>query len=450
MIFNLNQLRTLVENNIITEEKYTSLINYFNNYVYDRNSLSEEDKKFIQIENKKGNYDVFSDKDLLSAKRSSIITSDDFINIYASLKTKNESKLNNDSDNIIFNQQDLSLAQKEGVITNETYEKLLVFLKNVKRKNIAVSKDENITQESKYSLENFLYYFGGFIVIIAMAWFMANIATAIGRGGMFVVSSIYFGIFVFFAQMLWEKNKKTAGGILYTCAVSLVPLIVYSFECMIGIMDNKEYSDFHILIRSCWIFMEIATIVVGVLFIKKREFPLLTLPICWSAWYLSMDIVPLLVGRFDEPTWEMRKFASFIFAIILLFFANKFDRKNKTNFSHWFYIFGATMLWGVLVSVLGLNFDNKGLGEFGEFLLAACGLIYMIASVIMQRKVFMIWGVFGVYGYIGHLGYAIFKDSPIFPIILALFGLSIVFFGVYFAKNCDKLEENLRKLILGK
>ncbi len=103
-----------------------------------------------------------------------------------------------------------------------------------------------------------------------------------------------------------------------------------------------------------------------------------------------------------------------------------------------------------MVLILGFNSDNKGLGEFGEFLLALCGFIYMIASVILQRKVFMVWGVIGVYGYIGHLGYVIFKDLPIFPIILALFGLSVIFLGVYFAKNCDKLEAYLRKLILGK
>lgn len=453
MIFGLKQIKKLVEQNVITEEKYNNLVEYFENYVYDENSFSEEDKKLVRIENKKGNFDIFSDKDLLETKRSGIITSDEFIAILAALKTVDAKQERDLSDISKFSKQDLILAQKEGIISQDTLYKLINFLKNLNSKkndNKVLEVQKDTIQQNKYTVENFLYYFGGFIIIAAMAWFMGNIATTLGKGGMFIASLIYFGIFAFYGQVLWERNKKTAGGILYTCAVSMVPLIVYSFECVIGIMENKAYSDFHILIRSCWIFMEIFTIIVGALFIRKREFPLLTLPICWSAWYLSMDIVPLLVGQIQEPTWEMRKFASFFFAIIMLFFANKFDRNNKKHFSHWLYIFGATMLWGVLVSVLGFNFDNKGMGEFGEFLLAFCGFAYMIASILTQRRVFMVWGVIGVYGYIGHLGYVIFKNSPIFPIVLALFGLSIVFFGVYFAKNCAKLEYDLRKLILGK
>ena len=60
----------------------------------------------------------------------------------------------------------------------------------------------------------------------------------------------------------------------------------------------------------------------------------------------------------------------------------------------------------------------------------------------------MIWGSIGVFGYSGHLAYTVFKDSPLFVLSLVILGLVIIFSGAYYAKNCDKIETNLRAFIL--
>ena len=73
MIFGLDRIKNLAETGVISQEKYDALIKYFDNYTYDENSFSEEDRKLIKAENKKGNFDIFSDKDLLCAKRDVII-----------------------------------------------------------------------------------------------------------------------------------------------------------------------------------------------------------------------------------------------------------------------------------------------------------------------------------------------------------------------------------------
>ena len=192
--------------------------------------------------------------------------------------------------------------------------------------------------------------------------------------------------------------------------------------------------------------MEIATIVAGFVLLKFRKFPLLTLPICYAMWYLSMDIVPLLSGQgFIAPTWGMKNFASCVFALVMLFYAVRldFNKQYKEDFSQWLYIFGATMLWGTTISII-MQYDWYN--EFAYFLTGMFSLAYMIISILIRRKVFMVWGFIGFWSYLGHLAYKVFSDSILFPFVLVVFGLMIIFFGICYSKYCKILEVKLRKL----
>lgn len=350
-----------------------------------------------------------------------------------------------------FNELDLLKAQKAGVISSETFAKLLEYLKNSTNGDIVPnnSNSSNLTRKtSKFNIENFLYYFGAFIIISTMVWYLGSIWDKFGHGGLLVISILYFVLFIIIGNFFWKKDKKTPGGLLYVCAVSVIPLLVWAFECLVGIMPKEldTYSDFHVFIRQGWIMMELATISVGCIFLKYRKFPLLTLPICYSGWYLSMDIVPLCLGQAIEPTWGMRNFATVVFALLMLGYALKLDNKKQgtEDYSHWLYIFGATMLWGVIISILAqFELDN----EFAYFLTAIINLAYMFISILLKRKIFMVWGAIGFWTYLGHLAYEIFADTPIFPIVLILFGLLVIFFGIYYSQNCKILEEKLRNYL---
>jgi len=90
MIFLLKQIEKIAEKNIISKDTYNKLIEYFENYTYTDNSFSEEDKKLIKIENKKGNFDIFSGNDLLNAKKNGIINNTEFTDILTALKQNHE------------------------------------------------------------------------------------------------------------------------------------------------------------------------------------------------------------------------------------------------------------------------------------------------------------------------------------------------------------------------
>jgi hypothetical protein len=54
----------------------------------------------------------------------------------------------------------------------------------------------------------------------------------------------------------------------------------------------------------------------------------------------------------------------------------------------------------------------------------------VLASALLNRRVFAIFGAFGVFGYLGHLSYSVFADSLGFPFALILIGLLIIFSGI--------------------
>lgn len=355
-----------------------------------------------------------------------------------------------------FDEKDLILAQNKGIISTDVFLKLLNFLVDLHKDELPAQNKTDVNEQKlqpqpqkKFTIENFLYYFGALIIMLAMGWFLGSTWGAFGHGGLFVISLLYFGLFTFVGNILWHSGKITPGGLLFTCAVCIVPLAVWAFENLVGIMPKelKDYSDFHVLIRFGWIFMEIATVLVGLLFIKCRKFPFLTLPICYALWYMSMDIVPFCLGHTDAPTWGMRNFATAVFAVLMIGFALKYDKKTEEDFSKWLYIFGGTMLWGVIGSVmLQLKLHN----EFVYFITALINFGFMIFSIVVQRRIFMVWGAIGFWGYIAHLAYKIFSDSPLFPFVLVLFGLGVIFSGIYYSKNYEEIEQNLRSVILGK
>ena len=59
----------------------------------------------------------------------------------------------------------------------------------------------------------------------------------------------------------------------------------------------------------------------------------------------------------------------------------------------------------------------------------------IVIGATLMRRVFVIFGAFGVAGYIAHLADYVFKDSMMFPLILTLLGLLIIWLGVKWQRN---------------
>jgi len=289
---------------------------------------------------------------------------------------------------------------------------------------------------SKFDFAHVAYYFGAMIVISAMAWFMTLAWEMFGGAGIFLISLLYMFFFSLAGRTLWFKdNLYVPGGLLFTMAVCMTPLMIYGLERFLGFWpqgDPGSYADYHIWVKGSWFVMEIGTILAGLAALRFVKFPFLTAPIAFTLWYMSMDLTPLLFGKW-EYSWEERAIVSICFGLLILLAAYLLDRRTEQDFSFWLYFFGMLSFWGGLTSL------DRG-SEWGRFLYCLVNLFLMILSVLLNRRVFIVFGSIGVFGYLGYLSHHLFRNSVFYPFGLTLLGILVIYLGVQYQKHRQRLE----------
>lgn len=276
------------------------------------------------------------------------------------------------------------------------------------------------------SISKLLYYFGALIVISAMTWFMGLGWKAFGGGAIFLISLLYAILFTLAGAKLWKKEGlKIPAGLLITMAVCMTPLAIY------GLLPHYSVEN--------RIFMEIGTILVGLIALRYYPFPFLTAPIFFAAWFLSMDIDSVLFR--SEGALEQRGWISLIFGLFVLLIAYIIDLKKKAPWGFWAYLFGTLTFWGGLSA---LSFNR---GEIVLFLYLLINITMMVKSILLKRKVLMVFGALGTFLYFSHLAYDLFENSIFFPFVLTFLGLVVIYLGVLYQKNSQRIEKKMNDLI---
>jgi len=296
---------------------------------------------------------------------------------------------------------------------------------------------------SKFNIENLAYYFGALIIMSAMGWFMTDAWDSIGGLGISFLGVIYFVIFLFVGRHLWfHKQLSIPGGLLITVSIWVIPLIIFGLEKYTGLWPQDaqgNFQDYHVWIRGSWIIMEIATIIAGLIAIKFVRFTFLSFPIAFSLWYLSMDLTPILLGT-TEFSWEQKQLVSVYFGLTILIFSYLIDKKTKDDYAFWGYLFGMLAFWGGLSSM-----DSDS--ELNKFMYFLINVFFILFSVIIQRRVFIIFGSIGVFSYLGHLAFKVFEDSLLFPIALSALGIIIIYLGIAYNRNKKYIDEKMSELL---
>lgn len=191
----------------------------------------------------------------------------------------------------------LESARINGVITAEQVK----MLQNVFEKELPKVGPGRLATfwhsfRSNLSFMNALYFAGGIIIILAMTLFM-------GVGLLvhpFVLSLIAFVYFCFFYiggayAFSISQNWEVLGGVLGTVAVAMSPLFTYGMLEGMGLWKSPPYDYFN-YIDERFIFLETAVFLTSLFVVWKIPFGFLLMPAAFSAWMLTMDIVPLIFG----------------------------------------------------------------------------------------------------------------------------------------------------------
>jgi hypothetical protein len=295
-------------------------------------------------------------------------------------------------------------------------------------------------ERARFTGTNVAYYFGGFLVIGAMTFFMGEGWATLGQGFVLAMAVLYgVGLFALGRFLYRKPATRIPGGVLATAAVCMIPLAVYAVESLAHVWQEGnpgKYGAFYTLVHGSWIWMELATIAGSLVALRFVRFPLLTLPAAFALWFLSMDGVSVITGKdhdFSQMQWTSLWFGTAMIAVSIAI-----DRRTREDFAFWGYLYGTIAFFG---GAGGLLWDSGP----HRFLFALVSLVAIVLAIVLGRRVLMVFGTFGVAGYLGYLAFDVFSFSLLFPFALTAIGLGIVAAAIAYQRN----EARIRARVLG-
>ena len=301
--------------------------------------------------------------------------------------------------------------------------------------------DEAHPARARFTGLNVAYYFGALIVIAAMGWLMTLGFQAMGPFAVFFIAVAYALVFVRFGERL-KAELPIPAGLLYTMAVCMTPLAVWGLERGTKFWPDSDpgnYRDFFPYIRSSWIWMEAATVVAALFALRRMKFSFLVAPAAVALWFMSMDLAAYLGGHANWD-FELARSVSLWFGLGMIFVAYLADRRTEVDLSFWLYLFGMIAFWGSLSAM------DSG-SEWRRLAYCGLNLFFIIVSVALRRRVFLIFGALGVNAYLVTLAYRVFESSVLFPFALTALGLGVIWGAVRYQRNRDRVDAWLASLI---
>ena len=283
------------------------------------------------------------------------------------------------------------------------------------------------------------YYFGGFMILLAYTIFMGLQWESLEFTGQIAIS--LFTIIVLWAigYFLQRNGFRIAGGLLIFAGTGIVPLFVFTVQRALGIWPDDQtyaYMEFYRIVAQTWILLELISIGVAVIVIWRVRFTLISLLIAFWTWFLSMDIT-----RWGSQsaywTWSDREqIVSTTIGVGMLGLGVWLQRRTKQDYSFWFYLFGHII---VLSHLSALTLNREG---FLGIVYLAVYLSFVVASVWLQRRVFLVFGAVGCYSYLSYLAFQVFQGALGFVFALGVIGLLIVLTAVGYQKYLRSRLEN--------
>jgi hypothetical protein len=291
---------------------------------------------------------------------------------------------------------------------------------------------------SGFEIAHISYYLGALLIIGAMGWFITNGWDRLPGSTIMAIAVGYGILFGATGSLLFQRAAtRMPGGLLTTVAICMTPLAVYGLERTLGwwpANDPGSYSRFHPYIHASWVLMEVATIAVAGIGLWFTRFSFITAPAAYALWYLSMDATAWFFGTQWNFHQECR--ISIVFGLGMLVLAYLLDGIPEIDLSFWFYLFGLLTVTGGLTLLGGGN-------QLAKAIYCLIHLAMIPLAVILQRRVFLVFGAIGVFSYLMGEATGYFRNSLGFTFSLTAIGVLFIAAGIAYKRNEKVLATRL-------
>jgi len=291
-------------------------------------------------------------------------------------------------------------------------------------------------QKPGFDLANLAWYSGAVIVMIAMGWFLVELWDLWSGGAMLATSLVYAAAFFGVGGYFWRRGDlKVPGGLLTTLGVFMTPLAVFGLQRLAGWHEPGGFADHNDV--AARLIIEVATIAVGFLALRFVRFPFITAPLTAAIGLAGMEAISLALGN---VSWDQWQHITLAYGLAITAGSYLIDRRTEEDYAFWGYLVGVTAFWWSL-TLMG---SGSELGRLG-YALINVGL--MVFSVLSGRRVFVLYGAAGVVWYLGYLALELFSGSVMFPIALSGMGVAVIFAGIQYHRNRERIENALVSLV---
>ncbi|MCT7982282.1 hypothetical protein NG796_03135 [Laspinema sp. A4] len=332
--------------------------------------------------------------------------------------------------------KDIDWAVSEGILSAEQAESLWNALQ------------KRTSNRPQFNFANVAYYFGAFIVLSGMSWFMSLAWEEFGGKGLVFLACLYAFLFVLAGKTLWfQQNLKIPGGLLFTIAVCMTPLAIFGLLSQVESWPlpylYDDYSTYFVHEKVIFIIMELATILGALITLKFIKFPFLMTPITLAFGFLSIHVTALIIFYYTGENWwySQENWVFFWFGLIALMVAYWVDVKTsylEEDYAFWLYLFGLMSFW-FSMTFMGIGYS------WNPFIYLIINLGLILLSVLLHRRVFIVFGTLGISYLLYDLSYRTFQGSLLFPLTLMVLGLLVIYAGIQYQRN----EAAIARLIVG-
>ena len=284
------------------------------------------------------------------------------------------------------------------------------------------------------------YVLGAITVVIAMGWFLADRWNWLGAKGVLAVSVLYVALFLLTSVRMRRGGFPTAAGFAVLLALCMVPVATVAWNELVGWFARVPsascgYPEFALWsCRGEELFVELVTAVSLLVALRQIRFSLLVLPLAGlvvRGLFHVADAVTLNATGDATSGWILA-----IGASVLAAAAYSTDRRQAgdEDFGIWLHL--AATACALVAAVTVLNIFE----ELRHFLIPGAFVAFAVALTI-RRFIWMLLGMAWFIWYLGWLASDVFRDSPLFPVILAALGLSMIVITVWVQRNASWLVE---------
>lgn len=279
-----------------------------------------------------------------------------------------------------------------------------------------------------------LMYLGGFLVLLAVTFFLGISWNAYSLAGQFAWAVLAVGGLWLLGALLRRRYRSALpGNLLILAGTGAVPLLVYTLLRLTGFLPqgltDYDTGEFQARAQATWVIIEAVSVAAAVATAALTRFgPPLLLTGVWG-WLLAADLSRWLRRGSPWSYHEADLWASAMAGAVLIVAGLLAWRRRGHRFSFWCFLTGHAVLFTSLV-FLGLSRDSLGLAL--GFL--ALYLAIVVASVWLQSTVFLVFGAGGTYGLICYLVLRKLHDAGSVTLGLVFIGLFVVFTGIAYQK----------------